>query len=165
MTVLQAPLTIRALDTNFLYGVAPVFKDTITGFRYNDSAGNTFTGTPSHVVKDNANNIVTGTIPAGAYKIVPGSLALNIPTNYFPVYTNGTLTVGKALLKAAARDTFRIYGAANPVFAINYSGFINGDNANSITPPQASTNATAQVYSGHLYHNAYRGIRCQLYSC
>jgi hypothetical protein len=80
---------------------------------------------------------------AGKYKIVPGGAVLTTPSNYILNYISGNLVVGKAILKAYARDTTRVYGTANPVFSIRYSGFINGDSPSSIIPPVAATSATA----------------------
>lgn len=53
------------------------------------------------------------------------------------------LTINKAVITTNASNATRTYGATNPSFAINYSGFVNGDNASAIdTPPVATTAAS-----------------------
>ncbi|THU31526.1 T9SS type A sorting domain-containing protein [Niastella caeni] len=55
-----------------------------------------------------------------------------------------TLTVNKADLTVTADNKDRIYGEANPVFTVSYSGFITAENATSLTTaPTASGTATA----------------------
>jgi hypothetical protein len=90
---------------------------------------------------------------------VPGGAALITPSNYTLNYVKGNLVVNKFVLKAAARDTFRLYGSPNPVFAINYSGFVNGDDASKITTkPVASTPATATSPVGKYTINVSGGV-------
>ena len=52
------------------------------------------------------------------------------------------LSITKAPLTAKADNHSKIYGQANPALTITYTGFVNGDNAASITAPTASTTAT-----------------------
>jgi len=70
--------------------------------------------------------VATNDSPIGDYDIVVelGSLSA---TNYSFSLTNGTLTVGKALLTVTADNQNRLYGQTNPVFAVQYSGFVDGD--------------------------------------
>lgn len=59
------------------------------------------------------------------------------------------LTINKAVLTATPIATSRTYGAANPTFAINYTGFVNGENASVIdSPPLRSTTATVTSNTG-----------------
>ena len=50
-----------------------------------------------------------------------------------------------ALLRVIAESKTKVYGAANPAFTVHYSGFVNGDNANSLggsltfNPPPANS--------------------------
>lgn len=53
------------------------------------------------------------------------------------------LTIAKAPLVVRAVDTSRVYGAANPRFALAYEGFVNGDDASAVTPPEAACGAGA----------------------
>ena len=53
-------------------------------------------------------------------------------TNYSFTFTNGTLTVGKALLVVAADPQSRTYGAANPTLTYKVSGFVDNDGTERI---------------------------------
>ena len=67
-------------------------------------------------------------------------------SNYNYVFTNGVLTITKATLTATAQNASRDYGDANPIFAIGYTGFKNGETASVIdtlaTATTTATNAT-----------------------
>jgi hypothetical protein len=52
--------------------------------------------------------------------------------NYVISFANGTLTVTKAPLTVTADDKSKVYGAANPVFSVSYSGFVNGDGPSAL---------------------------------
>lgn len=59
------------------------------------------------------------------------------------------LTVNKAALMATPTNASRTYGATNPTFSINYTGFVNGETASVIdTQPTATSAATALSNSG-----------------
>jgi hypothetical protein len=93
-------------------------------------------------------NPTGSTINAGKYKILPAGSVLTAPSNYILNYQNGNLLVGKSLLKAIALDTSRQYGSPNPVFAVGYTGFLNGDTVSSITVPTATSTATQNSLVG-----------------
>jgi probable HAF family extracellular repeat protein len=44
-----------------------------------------------------------------------------------------TFTVAPALLRVIADSKTKVYGAPNPAFTVHYSGFVNGDTANSLS--------------------------------
>lgn len=85
--VLRAPLTVRAANTNKVFGAAlPPFSASYSGFIAGESTANlsslatlTTTATTSSAV--------------GAYAITPSGV---VSSNYAVIYTNGTLTVTKA---------------------------------------------------------------------
>lgn len=59
------------------------------------------------------------------------------------------LTVAKAPLKITANDCVRFVGEENPVFTLTYEGFVNGDDANSLTKaPKITCVATAESAPG-----------------
>ena len=149
LTIREATLTVKAIDTSAIYGALPVFRDTVTGFRYMDSIGNSFASLATHSLTDTLGNPVSANPGAGYYKIIPGGAVLKAPPNYILNYQSGNLVVNKSLIKALATDTSRIYGSSNPVFAIRYSGFINGDNSSTIVAPVATTIATANSPVGN----------------
>jgi len=69
--------------------------------------------------------------------------------NYTITEVNGTLSVTKAPLTITANNASKVYGAALPTFTANYSGFVNGDTAASLTTPVSLTTiATASSAVG-----------------
>jgi len=54
-----------------------------------------------------------------------------------------TLVVGTKSVVVSVQAASRGYGQANPVFTYNYAGLVPGDTAAAITPPTATTSATA----------------------
>ena len=49
------------------------------------------------------------------------------------MFDTGTLTVTRAGLTVTAAAASRAYGAADPAFAVTFSGFVNGDTASVVT--------------------------------
>src|SRR5439155_3540712 len=80
------------------------------------------TGQPSLTTAATASSTVSG----NPYTITAGVGTLS-STNYSFTFADGQLTITKATLTITANDTNRVYGAANPVFTANYSGFANGE--------------------------------------
>lgn len=68
----------------------------------------------------------TATSPVGEYPIV---ITKGNVTNYNDHYVNGTLTVTKAPLVIAVNPATRKQGEENPLFTLSYSGFKNGETA------------------------------------
>ena len=65
-------------------------------------------------------------------------------THYNAVGSSVSLVVNKALATVTANNVSRAYGAANPVFAASYSGFVNGDTQSVLSgSPSLTTTATA----------------------
>ena len=143
LNITPAHLTATTGSANMIYGAAlPAFSSTITGYKFQDDASTVFTGPITYSLVNASNVTIPNTnIPAGTFSIVPVASFIQ-PTNYTIDYSNGTLNVGKAALTARAVDTSRIYGNANPVFRIVYTGFVNGDGPANITAPTAVTTAT-----------------------
>jgi gliding motility-associated-like protein len=132
LTIVQATLTAKADDKSRAYGQTnPTFTISYTGFVNGDNVASI-----TQPVASTAATIGSG---AGTYAI---TLAGGTSVNYTFALQAGTLTVNKVTLTAKADDKSRIYGQANPIFTITYTGFVNGDNAASITEPIASTTAT-----------------------
>jgi len=64
--------------------------------------------------------------------------------NYTIIYNTGTLNINAASLTISAANESMTYGAAVPGLTANYSGFVNGDNANRLTTqPTLNTTATS----------------------
>ncbi|MBL7877520.1 MAG: T9SS type B sorting domain-containing protein [Cyclobacteriaceae bacterium] len=132
LSITKAPLTAKADDKSRSYGLAnPAFTISYTGFVNGD--------TDSEITKPTAATSATPLSNVGTYPI---SLAGGSALNYTITLQSGQLTVNISPLIARAADVTKIYGQANPPLTITYTGFLNGDNVSSITPPGISTAAT-----------------------
>jgi gliding motility-associated-like protein len=131
LSITKAPLIARADNKTRLYGVAnPVLTIGYTGFVNGD--------TEADITPPGISTSATITSNVGNYPI---QLSGGISTNYNFTLQNGTLTVNSAPLTARADDKSKTYGQVNPALTITYTGFLNGDNAASITQPSISTAA------------------------
>ena len=135
LTVNAAALTITAASASKLYGAAlPFLTASYSGFVNGDTAGSL---TPPPALSTTA----TAASPVGSYPITASGAA---SPNYTISYASGTLTVNAAALTITAANASKLYGAALPWLTASYSGFVNGDTADSLTsPPALSTTATA----------------------
>jgi hypothetical protein len=117
-------LTVTANDASRAYGAAnPTFTPNYSGFVNGETLGTSgVSGAPSLTTTAGTSSPVV----AGGYAITSakGTLA---STNYSFAFAPGTLTVEGAVLTVTANDASRAYGAANPTFTPNYSGFVNGE--------------------------------------
>ena len=120
LTVTQAVLTVSADNQSRLFGTTnPILTVTYSGLA-NGEGTNAFSGQPD------LSTAAGITSPVGAYAIVVGLGSLSA-SNYSFSLTNGTLTVGKALLTVTADNQERLYGQTNPTFTVQYSGYVDGD--------------------------------------
>jgi hypothetical protein len=142
LSVTQAVLTVSADPQSRLYGTTnPVLTVTYSGFANGENT-NVISGQPS------LSTVAEISSPVGGYDIVvgPGSLSA---TNYSFSLTNGTLTVGKALLLVTADNQSRLYGQTNPVLTFQYSGFVDGDTESVLSgAPALSTVACTNTPPG-----------------
>ena len=141
LVVDQAPLTIAAVNQTMTYGATvPALTVSYTGFVNGDNAASL---TTQPVLTTTATSIS----PVGAYPITFLSGALDL--NYTISYTNGTMTIGKAILTVTADNKTMPLGGPLPPLTVSYSGFVNTDNAASLTTqPTATTAATATSGAG-----------------
>ena len=135
LTVNKATLLVTADSVSREYGDSnPSIGVTYTGFKNgeNDSViGTLATGSSAANALSNVGSYAT--TASGAFD-----------DNYTFSYTNGTLTVTKAMLTATADDKTRTYGASAPAYTFTYTGFKNGQNASVINVGAAgSTTATS----------------------
>jgi hypothetical protein len=142
LTVTQAVLIVSANPQSRLYGATnPPLTVAYSGF-LNGEGTNVISGQPD---LNTAANLAS---PVGAYDIVVGLGSLSA-TNYSFSLTNGTLTVGKALLTVTADPQSRLYGQTNPLFTVSYSGFVDGDGAGVLSgTPALSTAADTNTPVG-----------------
>ncbi len=134
LTVNKAAVTITALAASSVYGEnVPAFSCQYSGF-VNGETSSVLTTLPTMTCSaGSASNV-------GNYTIVPSGAEAQ---NYSFVYQNGTLTITKRFLSVTPDNTTREYGDYNTSFTVSYSGFVNGDNAGSIsTDPIATSEAT-----------------------
>jgi hypothetical protein len=106
----------------------------------------TFTSSNTSVATISGNTV---TIVGAGTTTITAAQAGNV--FYFPATSvSRTLTVNKANLTIRVNDTSRLQGTPNPEFRITYTGFVNGDNASSLTtPPTASTDANINSAAGY----------------
>jgi gliding motility-associated-like protein len=137
----KAALIITVESKSKTYGSEnPVLTATYSGF-VNNEYESTLTVQPT------LSTTATTASPVGTHPIAASGASA---TNYAITYAAGTLTIDPAELLAEAGDAGRIYGSANPAFALTYTGFVNGeDAATAFTAlPNASTTATATAPAG-----------------
>ena len=121
LTVATAAITVTADNQSRLYGATnPPLTASYSGFINGDTAA-VITGQPLISVGADTNS------PAGSYIITADTGTLTATTNYAFIFVNGRLTVLPAPLTVSADNQSRPYGSTNPVFAVNYSGFANGE--------------------------------------
>lgn len=135
LTITPAALTITPVSTHKSYGGAlPAFSFTYSGFVNGDVPGN-LTNPPT------ANTTATAASPVGTYTVTASGATA---ANYTISYGTGNLTVDPVGLTITPVSTSKAYGAALPVFTVNYVGFVNGDDATKLsTPVSTGTTATA----------------------
>ena len=142
LTVTKAALTVKADDRSKVYGQANP-ELTVSG---------TEGLAPQDVVASlGLRTVVTTTATTGSPVNTYPITVTGLPsvTNYTVTYLPGVLTVTPEALTIAAVDAERAQGAPNPVFTFAFKGFVNEDNAESLTTgPVASTTATASSARG-----------------
>ncbi len=143
LSVGQAVLTITANPASSVYGAGLVGPGSLTvtysGFVNGDGPNNLTT-------KPTVSNSATPGAPAGTYTLTPSGAA---DPNYTFQYNTGVYTISPAPLTVTAGSASMTYGGTVPGIGVNYSGFVNGDNASSLsTPATASTTATSTSPAG-----------------
>ena len=88
----------------------------------------------------NCSSAATGSSPSGAYS---ANCSGAVDANYSFGYVAGTVTVTPAPLTITATSVTMTVGGSAPVITPSYVGFVDGDNASSLTvAPTCSTTAT-----------------------
>ncbi len=137
VTVNPAPLTITAASPSMTYGgTVPTISPLYTGFVNSDS-GSSLTPPPT------CTTTVTSSSPASP-PTYPSSCSGAYDPNYSITYAGGAVAVNPAPLTISASSGSTVYGGSVPGIIPNYSGFVNGDSASSLTTlPACSTTATS----------------------
>jgi RHS repeat-associated protein len=144
LLVNPAPLLVSANNQTKVYGAFPApYTWTATGFLNGDTAA-VMTGAPG------LSSSATTNTPVGSYVILitPGTLGA---ANYSLSFSNGTVTVTRAILVIAADNKSRQYGLTNPPLTWTPSGFSNNETASVLSgAPQltcaATTNSPVGLY-------------------
>ena len=146
LTVTPAALTITAVNQTKAYGAAlPTLTASYSGFVNGDTAAS-LTTAPTLTTNATAASHVSG----NPYTITASGA---VDSDYTISYVNGTLTVTPGGLTITADNQTKAYGAPLPALTASYTGFVNGDNASSLTTqPTLGTNATA---ASHVSGNPY----------
>lgn len=134
LTVTKAMLQVRAENAQrFYYEENPAFRCIYSGFVNNDNE-NVLTKQPT------TTTLASLTSPAGSYpiKVIGGEAQ-----NYDFTYTDGELTIMKRSLTVTSPNYERVYNEENPEIQLSYSGFVNNETEDVLTPkPVAYFNAT-----------------------
>lgn len=137
LTVTKAPLTIRANNVSMdYYGTIPTYSYTYSGFVNGDTEDVLLT-------KPSIATDATAASNAGAYTIIPEGAQAD---NYDFTYTAGTLIIKQRTLTVKANSVSRLYGEENPVFTVEYSGFVN-DETKAVLDEEPAITTTANIQS------------------
>lgn len=144
-----AHLTAKAENASREYGENnPVFEISYSGFVNGENES-------SFSVKPSAKTTATKSSSVGEYPI---TISKGKSNNYEVEYEPGVLTVNKAPLSAAVRDTSKIYGSYNPSFKLNFSGLKNSESQPVwMTAPTFETDATKYSKAGKYVVKAVNG--------
>ncbi|PWG80605.1 MBG domain-containing protein [Pararcticibacter amylolyticus] len=143
LKISAAELTITVDNKTRVYGDEnPELTLTYSGFKNDDSVNKPGVFTELPVTTTTA----LKSSPVGEYPI---QTTTGVAPNYFiPSVDDGKLSITKATLTARAEDKSKVYGDANPVLTIKYSGFRNNDDENTpdlfTKAPEASTTVNEQ---------------------
>ncbi|HEX4126751.1 MAG TPA: MBG domain-containing protein [Acidimicrobiales bacterium] len=129
----SAVLVVSASSDTMTYGGAvPTVTPSYAGFVNGDSAS-------SLTAAATCSTTATSSSPVGSY---PSSCTGAVDPNYTISFVGGETTIGLAPLMVTASSAATTYGGAAPTITASYSGFVNGDNAGSLTtPPTCATAA------------------------
>jgi hypothetical protein len=139
-SIQKAALNVTAVSQTMTYGGAvPALAASYSGFVNGDNSS-------SLTTQPTITTTATSSSPVGTYSINASGAA---DPNYTITYTAGTMTVQHAALTVTANSESMNYGGPVPALAVSYSGFVNGDNASSLTTkPTLATTATSSSPTG-----------------
>ena len=121
LTVNKATLTVTGDDKSKVYGATdPSLTVSYSGFENGDDA--TALGGTLDVSRAAGEDVGNYTITASGYT----------SSNYTISYVDGNFEITQAALTVTADDKSKVYGEADPSLTVNYSGFVNGDDATAL---------------------------------
>ncbi len=135
VAVNTAPLTVTASSASMTYGGAvPTITPSYSGFVNGDDS-TSLTTLPT------CSTTAMSSSAVGSYG---SSCSGAADPNYAISYSAGSVAIGTAALVVTASSASVTYGSGPPAITPSYSGFVNGDTANSLTTaPTCSTAASA----------------------
>jgi hypothetical protein len=115
----------------------------LTGLLNADTSASAVSGAPQF------ETAATSASPAGTYPLT-AALGTLTAKNYSFVFSNGTITVGKALLTVTAGNASMTAGAAVPALSYTMKGFANDETQASATSgkPTITTSASSASKAG-----------------
>ncbi|MEI8290848.1 MAG: MBG domain-containing protein [Verrucomicrobiota bacterium] len=141
--VTPAAVNVSPATTNLIYGNSVLLTANASGatpysYKWYDNHTNAIAwGTNASLTLTNP-----PVAASGNYLVVVQN-TVNLVTNFT------TVTVTKAMLAVNANNTNRVYGVTNPPFNVNYTGFVNGENAGVLSgSPSLTTSATTNSPMG-----------------
>ncbi len=134
LTITTASLIIKANDANRLYYEDdPEFTFSCIGLVGNDDSS----------VLSKKPEITTTAIKNSNVGVYVIEISNAESKNYAMSYEKGQLTINKRQLTVSTNDYTRAYGEENPIFELNYTGFVNNENESVLlSMPKATTTAT-----------------------
>ncbi|MBB6107617.1 gliding motility-associated C-terminal domain-containing protein [Mucilaginibacter lappiensis] len=151
LTVTSAALIITANNATKSYGQTLTNQTASTAFTSTGLIGTETIGSVSITYGTGASagagvgtynsSVVASTATGGTFT----------PTNYHITYLPGNIVVNQLTLTITANNVSKIYGSANPALSVTYSGFVNGDNSNTLTSKPIITTAATQTSGAGSY--------------
>ncbi|SIT07692.1 gliding motility-associated C-terminal domain-containing protein [Filimonas lacunae] len=140
LTINKAALTVTAKDSTVVYsgtGFGGGNGIAYSGFVNGDDSTAALTGAVTYAgTSQGAKNVNT-------YAITPGGLSAD---NYAITYADGTLTISKAALTVAAKDTTKTYDGTGYTGGngLTYTGFATGDDSTAALTGTVTYSGTSQ---------------------
>ena len=130
LTITKATAILTPINSErYYFEENPSFDYTISGLRNGDSKS-CLTVLPQFICAANKlSNVGTYTINASEASA----------TNYNFEYGQGSLTIYPRQLTASVSNYSRVFGKDNPSFEIEYTGFVNNENASILSQPSVAT--------------------------
>jgi gliding motility-associated-like protein len=145
-------IAITALQPQYLTFL-PLPVKTYGDVDFNANAISSNPTTPLTYVSSNT-SVATISATGSIHIAGAGSTTITVSQSGDAVYASAspvsqTLIVNKAIVIIKANDQIKNYGSSDPVFTVNYSGFVFNDNASVLTQaPIATSNATVLSPAG-----------------
>lgn len=130
LTITKATAILTPINKErYYFEENPSFDFTLTGLRNNDSKS-CVTILPRYSCS------ATKLSNVGIYPI---NVSEASATNYNFEYGEGSLTINPRQLSAGVGNYSRVFGKDNPSFEIEYTGFVNNENASILSQPSVAT--------------------------